>query len=144
MKQKTNSFIKQFAKYMVGGGVYFWSGYAVFAIAYSGFGLNVGLSKICADSVGLTLNFFVQRWWAFRTGKGPQNVRHSGKRYFTLVVINLAIDYFIVLGLAAIGVTPYAGQFISAGFMTVWNWAWYKYWVFANPTSHIVINRAKS
>jgi putative flippase GtrA len=121
---------EQFGKYLVGGGVYFWTGYATFAIFYSGFGRGVALSKVAADTVGLSLNFLVQRWWAFRKGRGPQNVRHSGPRYTALVVIDLIIDYGIVLGLASAGVTPYAGQFISAGFMTGWNWLWYKYWVF--------------
>lgn len=133
MKQKPNRFWKQFIRYSVGGGAYFWSGYTVFAIAYSGFGLPVGPSKIIADIIGLTINFFIQRWWAFRTGPKLEKIHRTGGRYFVLVVLNIAIDYTIVLGLAAVGITPYIGQFVAAGFFTAWNYLWYKYWVFAPP-----------
>ena len=57
--------LAQFAKYMAGGGVYFWTGYAVFAICYSGFHWNWLPSKIAADAIGWTLNYIVQRFWTF-------------------------------------------------------------------------------
>jgi hypothetical protein len=40
------------------------------------------------------------------------------------------LDYAIIGGLKAIGITPYIGFFISSLFFTVWSWLWYKYWVF--------------
>jgi putative flippase GtrA len=40
------------------------------------------------------------------------------------------MDYGIVAGLKAAGITPYIGQFISSGFFTVWNYFWYRFWVF--------------
>jgi putative flippase GtrA len=120
----------QFAKYTAGGGLYFWSGYAVFALCYSGLKWSWLPAKIAADGIGWTLNYFVQRYWAFA---GPQRhlreIQHIG-RYATIVVIGFILDYLIIAGLYAIGVTPYIGFFIAAGFFTVWNFLWYKYWVF--------------
>jgi putative flippase GtrA len=122
--------IVQFAKYMAGGGLYFWSGYAVFAACYSGLKWSWLPAKIAADVIGWTLNYFVQRYWAFA---GPQRrlseIQHVG-RYATIVVIGFILDYLIIAGLYAVGVTPYIGFFIAAGFFTVWNFLWYKYWVF--------------
>lgn len=120
----------QFGEYLVGGGVYFWSGYAVFALCYSVLGWGVLPAKIAADVVGWTANYLVQRYWAFNN-KGLQH--HEGRtigRYALLTVGNLMLDYLIVLGLYELGVTPYIAFFISAGFFTIWNYLWYRFWVF--------------
>lgn len=123
--------LKQFAKYMVGGGLYFWSGYGVFAVCYSVIGWKWLPAKIAADAVGWTLNYLVQRHWAF-AGDGARKMsemQHVG-RYVFIESIGFVLDYLIIYGLDHIGVTPYIGFFISAGFFTVWSYFWYKYWVF--------------
>jgi putative flippase GtrA len=115
---------------MVGGGVYFWSGYAVFALLYSGFKVDWLWAKIIADIIGWTLNYLIQRYWAFKNPKlNGHEIRISG-RYIALTLLNLAIDYAIVAGLKSAGVTPYLGMFISSMFFTVWNYVWYRFWVF--------------
>lgn len=121
----------QFAKYMVGGGIYFWSGYAIFALCYSGLKWSWLPSKMLADAVGWTLNYLVQRYWAFagEERKKLSEMQHVG-RYLTIESIGFVLDYLIIAGLNAVGITPYIGFFISAGFFTVWSFLWYKYWVF--------------
>ena len=120
----------QFAKYMVGGSIYFWSGYAIFAICYSGLHYSWLPSKIAADVVGWTLNYLVQRYWAFvPKGKHLREIEHIG-RYIFIETIGFVIDYAIIAGLNSIGISPYIGFFISSGFFTVWSYLWYKYWVF--------------
>lgn len=124
--------VKQFIKYMIGGGVYFWSGYAVFAVCYSGFGWDWFPAKIAADIIGLSLSFFVQRYWAFHhPALAGKNVQITGK-YVLVNGTNLIIDYLIIWGLKAVGISPYIGFFVAAGFFTIWNYFWYKTWVF-NP-----------
>ena len=120
----------QFAKYMAGGSLYFWSGYAIFAICYSGFHYSWLPSKIAADIVGWTLNYLVQRYWAFAPeGKHLSEMQHLG-RYVFIETIGFGLDYAIIGGLNYIGISPYIGFFISSGFFTVWSFFWYKYWVF--------------
>ncbi len=83
MKKPSNT--KQFLKYMAGGSLYFWSGYAIFAICYSGFKWNWLPSKILADAIGWTLNYLVQRFWAF-------SGQHHLQRFFhrlELVVVQV-------------------------------------------------------
>lgn len=120
----------QFAKYMAGGSLYFWSGYAIFAVCYSGLHLSWLRSKILADVVGWTLNYLVQRYWAFAPkGKHLSEMEHVG-RYIFIETIGFGLDYAIIGGLNYIGISPYIGFFISSGFFTVWSYFWYKYWVF--------------
>lgn len=121
--------IKRFAKYMSGGTVYFWVGYGVFAVCYSVFKWDWLPSKIAADAIGWTLNYLVQRFWAFSDRIHLSEMRHAG-RYVFIESIGFVLDYLIIWGLQAIGITPYIGFFISAAFFSVWSWLWYKYWVF--------------
>lgn len=120
----------QFGKYMSGGTLYFWVGYGVFALCYSGFGWSWLPAKILADAVGWSLNYFVQRYWAFNSEHLKlSEMQHVG-RYIFIESIGFVLDYLIIFGLNSIGVTPYIGFFLSAGFFTVWSYLWYKYWVF--------------
>lgn len=129
MKKKLNS-PPQFIKYMLGGGVYFWSGYAVFAFCYSGLKWSWFPAKIAADVIGWSLNYIVQRYWAFNSDRLKlSEMQHVG-RYVFIESIGFILDYLIIGGLNHIGITPYVGFFISAGFFTVWSFLWYKYWVF--------------
>jgi putative flippase GtrA len=126
----------QFAKYMSGGTLYFWSGYAIFALCYSGLKWPWFPSKVAADVVGWTLNYIVQRYWAF-SGPNRQKLsemQHVG-RYLFIESIGFVLDYLIIWGLNSVGITPYIGFFISSGFFTVWSWIWYKYWVFPEEQS---------
>ena len=123
-------FGEQFTKYMAGGALYFWVGYAVFAICYSGLHWAWWPSKILCDIIGWTLNYLVQRYWAFDSKHlRLSEMEHVG-RYIFIETIGFVIDYLIIGGLNAIGVTPYVGFFISWAFFTVWSFLWYKYWVF--------------
>jgi len=124
---------KRFLKYMAGGSLYFWLGYAVFAVCYSGLHWNWLPAKILADAIGWTSNYIVQRFWAFSDHVHLSEMQHAG-RYIFIESIGFVLDYLIIGGLNAIGITPYIGFFISSGFFTVWSWLWYKYWVFPEKT----------
>lgn len=120
----------QFLEYMVGGTVYFWSGYLVFALCYSGLGWDWLYAKIAADIIGWTLNYLIQRYWAFNNKKLRKAEGRTAGKYALITLLNLLLDYAIIWGLKALGVSPYIGFFISAGFFTVWNYLWYRFWVF--------------
>lgn len=127
---------------MAGGSVYFWVGYGVFAIGYSVLHWGWLWAKILADAIGWSLNYIVQRYWAF-AGKHRKlsEMQHLG-RYLSIESVGFVLDYAIIAGLKYVGVTPYIGFFISAGFFTVWSYFWYKYWVF--PEQHDTPTRASA
>lgn len=118
----------QIGKYLVGGGVYFWTGYGVFALLYSGVGLPWLWAKVGGDIIGRICEYSIQRYWAFRSQASSEG-RHL-RRYGSLILLNTLIDYSIVGGAHRLGISPYAGIFVSASFFTVWNYIWYRWWVF--------------
>ena len=119
---------ERFSKYLVGGSLYFWVGYAIFALCYSGFHWDWLPSKLLGDVIGWTLNYLVQRLWAFKDSTHFSEMNHAG-RYF-IESIGFIMDYAMIAGLKAIGISPYIGFFISGAFFTVWSFLWYRYWVF--------------
>lgn len=132
----TRQNVVQFLEYMVGGTVYFWSGYAVFALCYSGFGWDWLWAKVLADIIGWTANYIIQRYWAFANKSFK---KHEGRiigKYGLITAANLVLDYLIIWGLKEQGVSPYTGFFISAGFFTIWNYLWYRFWVFYNKRNY--------
>ena len=134
----------RFLKYLAGGNLYFWSGYAVFAICYSGLKWSWFPAKVAADAIGWSLNYLVQRFWAFSDRIHLSEMQHAG-RYLFIESIGFIIDYLIIWGLKSIGITPYIGFFISAAFFTVWSYLWYKHWVFPeNNTASLQIHRDKA
>src|ERR1700690_4256878 len=100
--------LHRFFKYMIGGGIYFWVGYAVFAICYSGFHWNWLPSKIAADAIGWSFNFVLQRLWAFAEQAHLSEMKHA-RRYIFIESIGFVLDYGIIGGPKAIGITPYIG-----------------------------------
>lgn len=126
----------QIIEYFVAGGAFFWSGYLAFAVFDSIFHLPLFVAKQLANLVGLSINYLLEDQWVFKRSKSRVTYdKRRGGRYVVITLINFGIDYLIVLGLKDIGITPYLGQFASAGFFTIWNFVWYKYWVFAHHPS---------
>ncbi len=134
MKSKKPNEYRRIAEYLVSGGAWFWSGYLLFGLLFGVFGLGIVPAKVISYIFGLTVNFLLQRYWVFDTRDARKQLDVVTGRYVVLSVVNLVIDTAIVWSLSKAGITPYIGQFVSAGFFTVWNYVWYRLWVFARKT----------
>lgn len=128
LKKRQKKELTRIARYMVGGGIWFWSGYIIIVLLDNHIGLF--WANFLGNAVGLTLNFLIERYWAFETNK-PTAILVATWRYIIYTALNaFALNYFILLGLRDIGIVPEIGQFIASAFFTVWNYMWYKAWVF--------------
>lgn len=121
---------KRITEYMISGGAYFWSGYLAFFLLDKGLGAAFFWAKSISTLIGWTVNYLLQRYWVFRNPSLAKHQTEVTGRYMFITVLDFVLDYLIVYGLKVVGITPYIGQFISAGFFTVWNYIWYKWWVF--------------
>lgn len=120
----------QFAEYMIAGGAYFWVGYAAFFVFDKGLHWSLFAATMLSNLIGWTVNFILQRYWVFKNPNAKGHMGETTTRYIIITVVNFGLNYVIIWALQQIGITPYIGQFISSGFFTVWNFVWYKYWVF--------------
>lgn len=130
MKKRQKREVKRITEYLISGGAYFWSGYLMFFVIDKLLHGSFFWAKSIATVFGWTVNYLLQRYWVF---KNPALKKHQTEvtgRYIFITLVDFVIDYLIVFGLKVVGITPYIGQFVSSGFFTVWNYLWYKYWVF--------------
>lgn len=128
--KKQRKEITRFAEYFISGGAYFWSGYAMFFVCDEIFHFNLWWAKLTANLTGWTVNYILQRYWVFNNPRLKKHQTQVTQRYIALTLVNFVLDYFIVRTLKVAGLTPYLGQFVSAGFFTGWNYLWYRFWVF--------------
>jgi len=127
--RKLKKLAVQFGQYMISGGVWFWSGYVLIILLDNHIGLFA--ANFVGNAVGITLNFILERYWVFRTSK-PAQLGIATARYVVYTALNaFLLNFFILYGLRErAGIQPEVGQFIASGFFTVWNYVWYKQWVF--------------
>lgn len=130
LRKKQEREVRRITEYLVSGGAYFWSGYLIFFAIDKGLHGSFFWAKSVSTLGGWTVNYLLQRYWVFNNPKLQKHQTEVTNRYMVITVIDFVIDYFLVLSLKNLGITPYIGQFVSSGFFTVWNYLWYKYWVF--------------
>jgi len=122
---------KQVINYLIGGGLYFITGYLAFFVFYHIFNWTLFYATVVSNIIGWTVNYFINRFWVFEHPSLKKKTLSISVRYTILTLANFLISYLILRGLKAVGVSPYIGQFISAiFFFTPWNYYWYKLWVF--------------
>ncbi len=130
MKKKSKREAKRITEYLISGGAYFWTGYLVFFALDKGLHWSLWWVKLSANISGWTINYLLQRYWVFKNPNLKKHQTEVTSRYIFITLVDFVIDYFIVLTLKTAGLTPYLGQFVSSGFFTVWNYLWYRFWVF--------------
>lgn len=128
--------LTRFFQYMVSGGAWFWSGYFIIVLMTPVIGL--WWANLLGNGVGITINFLLQRYWVFDGSRQTKTVTVTS-RYAVYTLLNsFILNYSILLGLKAVGVPVYIGQFIASGFFMFWNYIWYKVWVFKEPANKSV------
>ena len=110
--------------------MFFAAGYATFFVCDKLLHFDLFAAKQIANVVGLSLNFLVQRYWAFSTDMSKANQSGVMAKYGAVTLMNFMLDFGIIALLKKAGISPYIGQFISATFFTPWNYLWYKHVIF--------------
>lgn len=124
----------QFVYFNLGGAVFFVSGYLIFAVLYGVLHWHWLIAKAVADLIGWSLNYLIQHYLAFSGSAHAQGHKKVLKKFVPFSLLNISLDYAIVGGLKAVGVTPFVGLWVSSVFFTLWKWFWYKYWIFRGDT----------
>lgn len=130
LRQNQRREVTRLVEYLISGGAYFWSGYAAFFVGDKILGLNLWWAKLAANLFGWTVNYLLQRYWVFKNPRLAAHQTEVTARYIAITLVDFVLDYIIVALLQGLGITPYIGQFVSSGFFTLWNYAWYRFWVF--------------
>lgn len=87
-------------------------------------------ANLIGNGVGITINFILERNWVFTGSKSRKTTDVTFKYIVYTAFNNFILNYFILLGLQKAGIPVSIGQFIASAFFTVWNYFWYRFWVF--------------
>lgn len=130
-KSKQNrKLVIQFVEYMISGGAYFWIGYIILDYLYYALHFNLWWATIISNIIGWSVNFISQRFWVFNNKALKNHQTEVTGRYIFITLVDFLLNYVILYVLRLVGITPAIGQFISSAFFTVWNYLWYRFWVF--------------
>jgi putative flippase GtrA len=129
IKKKSKQELDRIINYLISGGVWFWSGYIIIVSLDNVIGLF--WANLIGNAVGITLNFLLERYWVFKTSR-PTKLFVATWRYIIYTALNaFLLNYLILLYFEDVwNIGPEIGQFIASAFFTVWNYVWYKAWVF--------------
>jgi putative flippase GtrA len=130
LKKNQRKELTRIVEYMVSGGAYFWSGYLAFFLLDKGFHWGLWWARLASNMTGWLVNYGLQRYWVFNNPNLKKNQTEVTGRYIFITAVDFVLDYFLIKTLKGIGITPYIGSFISASLFTVWNYLWYRLWVF--------------
>ena len=133
--------------YFLGGGIWFWAGY-ILIVTLDGplitqFGESTGLfiANFIGNSVGFSLNYIVLRLLKFNT-KSSTTFGSTTIKYYAYTIINVfGLNYLILYGFKQVGIEPEISQFIASGFFTIWNYFWYKFYIFKDQKSHPAVKK---
>ncbi|HET9850452.1 MAG TPA: GtrA family protein [Candidatus Saccharimonadales bacterium] len=137
LKSRQRKLAIQFIEYAISGGVYFWVGYILLDIFYYAWHWNLWWSTIASSVIGWVVNYVLQYYWVFKNPSLAEHRTRTTGRYLVITVVDWVINYLILTALRSVGITPAIGQFGSAAFFTVWNYLWYRFWVFPKPGDHL-------
>lgn len=130
LRKKQKREVKRITEYLISGGAFFWSGYGAFFLFDKVLDFSLWWATALSYVIGWTVNYLLQRYWVFNNPKLARHQTEVTSRYIIISLANLVLNYVILKGLKQLGITPYIGQFISSAVFTVWNYLWYRYWVF--------------
>jgi putative flippase GtrA len=117
------------AVYLVVGGVAFVVDLGLLILGRDVLGWPLGVAGAVAFWAGLAVSYLMQRFLTFRSHRSSW---HSLWKYGTLVLVNSAATIVIIELFDRLGPGYVVGKFVATALTTVWNYAAYKYWVFAS------------
>jgi putative flippase GtrA len=89
IKRKQRKLVVQFAEYIVAGGAWFWSAYAITLILDPIIGL--GWANIIGNLVGVTINYFLSVLWVFKT-KNTKHAMSASWKYIVYTGLNFILS----------------------------------------------------
>lgn len=131
LRKKEEREVRRIVEYMISGGAFFWSGYVVLVSLNWLLGPDyLWFSTSVSYMVGWAVNYVLQRYWVFKNPKLAKHQEEVTLRYIVISAVNLGLNYAIIKLWVDFGYQVELGPFIASGFFTVWNYLWYKFWVF--------------
>ena len=136
-RKKLIQLITQFAKLQLAGNIPFWGTYFGFMALDKIFGMPEFQALAIATVAANALFYIVDDKWVFADTGGRHTSKYEAVKFAIFISASAIVVFMITNALSMFGgISPYIGQFISAGLSTIWTFAGLRFWVFAPPHHH--------
>ncbi|MBD8584935.1 GtrA family protein [Frigoribacterium sp. CFBP 13729] len=115
--------------YLVVGGLAFVVDLGLLIVGRDVLGWPLGVAGAVAFWAGLLVSYALQRFLTFRSSRSSW---HSLWKYGVLVLVNSLATIAVIELFDRLGPGYVVGKFVSTAMTTTWNYAAYKFWVFAD------------
>lgn len=137
--------LTQFAKLQLAGNIPFWGTYLGFMLLDKVFHMPEFQALAIATVIANVLFFIVDDKWVFADTNGRHGSKYEAVKFAVFISISAIVVFAITNALSHFGgISPYIGQFISAGISTIWTFAGLRFWVFAPPRHHGLFSHTKT
>lgn len=127
----------QFVKLQIAGNIPFWGTYLLFALLDKVFLVDIIVALFVASLLANSLFFYVDDKWVFADTRGKRKTTTEIIKFAVFMTFSAVFTFFITWQLhEQLAITPYVGQFISAGISTILTFIGLRFWVFAPPRHH--------
>lgn len=138
MSQKRRKVLVQgaweFVKLQIAGNIPFWGTYLLFALLDKIFFVETTPALLVSTIAAYSVFFIVNDIWVFNRNRNRRRKTTEIWRFIVFMSITALITFNITIQLLEqFGISPYIGQFISAGISMTWTFVGLKFWVFAAP-----------
>ncbi|HSW85277.1 MAG TPA: GtrA family protein [Candidatus Saccharimonadales bacterium] len=124
------------SRYFVVGVFAFATDYAILLICYYLLNVPLKLATSLGFLCGFLISFSMNRKWVF-SGKQQNHLSRQIIEYFILVGINYLFTVWAVSFLYDRGIKPFIGKIIVMGIIMCWNYACFRWIIFAaNKTTN--------
>lgn len=131
LKKSRLTLLVEFAKYNVAGSVFFWSTYLLFFLFETFLQWPEVQALAVSSIIGNILYFALDKEWVFSSDGSTKKSLGELVRFIIFMAFNYFLNLFLVWALLVyFDLTPYLGQFVTAGFFVFWSYLGLKYWVF--------------
>lgn len=117
--------------YLAVGGIAFVVDLGLLILGRDGLGWPLGVAGAVAFWAGLLVSYVLQRFLTFRSNRSSW---HSLWKYAVLVLVNSLATILVIELFDRLGPGYVVGKFVSTALTTLWNYAAYKFWVFADAS----------
>lgn len=145
LKKHIIQLLTQFAKLQLAGNIPFWGTYFGFMLLDKVFHMPEFQALAIATVIANVLFFIVDDKWVFADTGGRHASKYEAVKFAVFISISAVVVFAITNALSHFGnISPYIGQFISAGISTIWTFAGLRFWVFAPPRHHGLISHKQT
>lgn len=122
----------EFIKLQIAGNIPFWGTYLLFALLDNVFHADEFQALLVATVAAYMVFFIVDDRWVFNKTRHNRKTTTEIWRFVVFMSLTALLTFNITWQLNELfGITPYIGQFISAGLSITWTFIGLKFWVFA-------------